>query len=76
MFAGIVVSGPLGLWLVAVTHPAARWAGAPQLARDFHWVQTVPFFGGFALLTGSVVVAALFCLADEARRPTATMRIP
>jgi hypothetical protein len=47
MLAGIVVSGPLGLWLVAVTHPAARWAGAQQLARDFHWVQTVPFFGRF-----------------------------
>ena len=40
---GIVLSGPIGLMAVTLTHPAAPWTSAEAYARQFHWVQTLPF---------------------------------
>jgi len=69
---GIVLSGPIGLMAVTLTHPAAPWTSAEAYARQFHWVQTLPFYAGFVLLAGCIMLmAALFAVADDAQRPRA-----
>ena len=73
---GIVLSGPVGLVVVNTTHPAAPWTTAEAYARQFHWMQTLPFYAGFFLLAGCIVVmAALFSVADDAQRPSAYVAI-
>lgn len=74
--AGIVLSGPLGLGLVSLVHPSSAWQGAEVFARHFHWIQTVPFFGGFALVFGYVMLfAGIYHLADASRRPVALVAV-
>jgi MFS family permease len=69
---GIVLSGPIGLVVVTLTHPVAPWTSAEVYARQFHWVQTLPFYAGFVLLAGCVMVmAALFAVSNDAQRPRA-----
>ena len=38
MAVGIVLSGPIGLGVVTLTHPAAPWTSAEAYAHQFHWV--------------------------------------
>jgi hypothetical protein len=52
MAVGIMLSGPIGLGVVTLTHPAAPWTSAEAYAHQFHWVQTLPFYAGFVLLAG------------------------
>ena len=52
MAVGIVLSGLIGSGKVQPTHPAAPWTSAESYARQFHWVQTLPFYAGFALVAG------------------------
>ena len=72
MAVGIVLSGPIGLAVVTVTHPAAPWTSAEAYAHQFHWAQTLPFYAGFVLLAGCImVIAALFAVSNDAQRPRA-----
>ncbi len=57
--AGIVLSGPLGLVLVTLIHPNPAWTTPQAWAANFHPIQTFPFFGGFLLLGGYVVMLAV-----------------
>ncbi|AHG93258.1 hypothetical protein J421_5723 (plasmid) [Gemmatirosa kalamazoonensis] len=74
--AGTLASGPLGLWLVAATHPQPAWRDADTFARAFHPVQSVPFFCGFALVGGMVaLIGCLHAAAPEALRPRAAVAL-
>jgi hypothetical protein len=69
MAVGIMLSGPIGLGVVTLTHPAAPWTSAEAYAHQFHWVQTLPFYAGFVLLAGCImVIAALFAVSNDAQR--------
>lgn len=62
--AGVVASGPLGLWLVSVTRPQPAWRDAAAFVDAYHPVQGVPFLSGFLLLGGmAAMVGALHALA-------------
>ena len=66
-FVGAVVSGPLALWVVQVTHPQPAWRGADAFAAAYHPVQAAPYFAGFFLVGGLVVlVSGLHALAPPA----------
>lgn len=70
--AGILLSGPIGLLVVTAVHPSSAWVDAASYALAFHPIQTAPFFGGFLLVGGYVVMmAALYELADEQQKPNA-----
>jgi hypothetical protein len=74
--AGLILSGPLGLALVSIVHPSPSWQGAATYADNFHWIQTVPFFGGFALIVGYVLIfAAIYHVADDNKRPAAMVSV-
>lgn len=70
--AGIVLSGPISLALVAL-HPQPTWTGPEAFARAYHPVQALPYFTGFLLVGGSLaLIAALQTLAGDAARARAT----
>ncbi len=56
--AGIVLSGPLGLLFVDLVHPQPSWQGAPAFVEHFHPIQSFPFFIGFLLVSGYVMMIA------------------
>lgn len=71
--AGVVLSGPLALVLVARTHPQPAWRGPLAFATSYHPIQSLPYFFGFFLVAGLVLlVAGAHGLAGERQRPRAT----
>jgi len=73
---GILTSGPIGTVLVSAIHPSPPWQDAELFALNFHWIQTVPFFAGFALVGGYVVLfAALQAMAAPRHRAAATSAV-
>lgn len=64
--AGVLLSGPVALAIVAGTHPQPPWSGPAAFAASFHPVQTLPYFAGLLLVGGFVgLIAALHGLAAE-----------
>jgi hypothetical protein len=72
MLAGILLSGPVSLSLVAL-HPQPPWTGAEEAVRAYHPVQTVPYLTGFLLVGGALaLIACLHAIASpELRARTA-----
>jgi hypothetical protein len=70
---GILLSGPVGLLAVSAVHPSSPWQDAATYAQNYHPIQTFPFFGGFLLIGGYIVMmAALHQIAEEGQK-TATL---
>ena len=66
---GILLSGPPGVLLVSAVRPSGLWQGAAIYAQNYHPIQTLPFFSGFLLVGGYIVLmVALHQLADENRK--------
>lgn len=49
---GALLSGPVGVALVALTRPQPSWSDPTTLVAHWHWVQSAPFAFGFPLLAG------------------------
>lgn len=72
--AGIVLSGPLAVVLVEVTHPQPAWTDAATFARSFHAIQILPYPGGIVLVAGLLLlVSAVAALAGPSKAPLATV---
>lgn len=70
--AGVVLSGPVGLALVAL-HPQPAWRDVDTFVRAYHPLQSAPYFLGFLLVGGSLaLVAALQAMARDELRARAT----
>ena len=70
---GIVLSGPLAVFVLSIVRPQPPWTDAATFARHYHWVQAVPYFGGFLLVFGFVaMMASLYELVSAAHRAVAT----
>ena len=73
---GALTSGPLGLWLVHATHPQPPWRDEVTFVASYHWIQTLPFFAGFALVGGFVLlIAALHAEAPTTLRARTTAAV-
>jgi hypothetical protein len=73
---GTLLSGPVGLVVVAAIHPQPPWQDAPTFVANFHPIQTFPFFAGFLLVLGScLLVATLYRLAAPADKPVALLGV-
>jgi hypothetical protein len=53
---GILFSGPLGMMLVYAVHAQPPWQDARTFVDNYHAIQTFPFFAGFALAFGYVLL--------------------
>jgi hypothetical protein len=66
---GTVASGPFAQLVVATSHPQPSWQDARTFATHYHPVQALPFFLGFLLVAGFVLlVTSLHCLASARLR--------
>jgi hypothetical protein len=73
---GILLSGPLGLLLVGITHPQPEWQGASMFVEHYHFIQTIPYWLGFLLVGGYVVLmSAIYQSAEERHRTTARIAV-
>ncbi|RJP81019.1 MAG: DUF4386 family protein [Candidatus Zixiibacteriota bacterium] len=64
--AGVLLSGPVGLALVLMTHPQPPWESAEGFARNYHAVQTLPYWLGFLLVGGWLaLIVALHRVAED-----------
>jgi len=65
--AGTLASGPLALAVVALVQPQPLWAGAGVFVENFHRIQTLPFYFGFVLLAGSILMLVSICALSKGR---------
>lgn len=65
--AGILTSGPLAVIAVALVHAQPAWSNAALFVENFHWVQTLPFYFGFLLIGGSILMLVSICLLSTKR---------
>jgi len=64
---GILTSGPLALLIVALVQAQPSWTGPAVFVENFHRVQTLPFYSGFILLGGSILMLVSICLLSKKR---------
>ena len=70
---GIVASGPLAILVLSLVCPQPAWSDAETFARHYHWLQALPYFGGFFLVFGFVaMMASLYVLAPAEHEAGAT----
>lgn len=76
IIVGSVLSGPVGLILVAIVHPTGSWQGASVLADHYHPIQTFPFFLGLVLVAGcDLLIAATYRLAADEDKTRALLAV-
>jgi len=64
---GILTSGPLSMPVVAYVQPQPPWESAELFVENFHRIQTLPFYFGFLLLGGSILMLVSIYLLSQKR---------
>jgi hypothetical protein len=68
---GVLLSGPLAVMLVSVTHPQPPWRDAEVFARNYHPIQLLPYAGGILLVAALIVlVSSLHASARASEKAT------
>jgi hypothetical protein len=63
---GILTSGPLAVLVVVLVHPQPPWNGPALFVANFHHIQTLPFYFGFLLVSGSILMlVSIYRLAKQ-----------
>ncbi len=65
--AGILTSGPLGVLAVALVQAQPPWTSAAVFVENFHRIQTLPFYFGFLLIGGSILMLVSICMLSTKR---------
>jgi hypothetical protein len=64
--AGTLLSGPLAVLLINVIQPQPAWEGPQVLVANYHRIQSLPFYFGLLLMSGSLMmIGAVYLLAVE-----------
>ena len=64
---GILSSGPLSIPIVGFVQPQPLWESPELFVENFHRIQTLPFYFGYLLLVGSIMMLVAVCLLSEKR---------
>ena len=72
---GILTSGPLAVLVVALVHPQPLWNGPVLFVDNFHRIQTLPFYFGFLLAMGSIMMLVSVYLLSRKRATALTALI-
>jgi hypothetical protein len=56
--SGVLLSGPVGLWIVGLVQPQPPWVDASVFVVNYSAVQSLPYYLGFLLIIGSVLVVS------------------
>ncbi len=63
---GIIFSGPLALLVVSIVQQQPPWESVQAFVENYHDIQSLPFYFGFLLIAGSIVmIAALYELSER-----------
>ena len=67
--AGAILSGPVAMLVVELSYPQPSWRGTEAFVENYHSVQALPYFLGFLLVGGFVLlIAALHAEASAKHR--------
>lgn len=55
---GYLTSGPLGFLVVSAVKPQPEWTSPATFAANYHIIQDLPFYFGFLLIGGMLMLAA------------------
>lgn len=72
---GILTSGPLAVLVVALVQPQPLWDGPDLFVDNFHRIQTLPFYFGFLLAMGSIMMLVSVYLLSKKRATALTALI-
>jgi hypothetical protein len=64
---GILASGPLTLPIVAFVQPQPPWDGPDVFVENFHRIQLLPFYFGYFLIEGSILILVSVYLLSAKR---------
>lgn len=64
---GILISGPLAIPVIALVQPQPLWESPELFVQNFHRIQTLPFYFGFLLLGGSIMMLVSVYLLSQKR---------
>lgn len=53
---GFILSGPVGFLLVRMIQPQPEWTQASSFVEHYHIIQNLPYFFGFLLLAGQLLL--------------------
>ena len=63
---GTVHSGPLALGVTSLVQAQPAWSDAATYVSHYHWIQTLPFFFGVLLISGSILmIGAVYALGSR-----------
>src|SRR5690242_7358851 len=64
---GFILSGPVGFLLVQLNYPQPEWTNAGTFVAHYNAWQNLPYYFGFVLVSGMLILAAAHCfhLAKE-----------
>jgi hypothetical protein len=71
--AGYILSGLVGTLLVLWLHPQPTWVSPQVYAQHYHFLQSLPFYFGFLLVIGMLMLAAGHYLNTDEREKAATL---
>ena len=60
--AGFIFSGPVGFILVKLVKPQPQWVSPAVFAQHYHVVQDVPYYFGFLLISGMLMISTGYYL--------------
>jgi len=72
---GYITSGPVGFFAVQVIHPQPAWTSAAVFAENYHLIQDVPFYFGFLLTGGMLMLVAAHYLGYPDENPKMKLRL-
>lgn len=76
VLVGLLISGPVGVLVVAAVAPQPPWAGAELFIRHYHPIQTAPFFFAYLMVVGFPAMhAGILLAARPERRPLALLSL-
>ena len=64
---GILTSGPLSIPVVGLVQPQPLWESPEIFVENFHRIQTLPFYFGFLLIGGSIMMLVSILLLSQKR---------
>jgi len=64
---GLLMSGPLAILVVALVQPQPPWNGPTLFVDSFHRIQTLPYYFGYLLVVGSILMLVSVYLLSKKR---------
>jgi len=69
-FIGTLFSGPISILLMTMVKQQPPWESVDTFVENYHVIQTVPFYFGFLLISGSLCIfTSIYILSEDKSKP-------